>query len=271
MLRWVEATGLAKNDISEAVLNPSLSDGENERDVMLDPDAAQAILEYPAKYEYASTGHVTMLPLWRCILRRGALRAIDTDDCELDTDTPVIEVEHRPETDTPLKNQFDEKRVIALKRETSEVVNDYIDTHRHDVEDDYGREPLVTTSHGRPHVRTIQATAYADTRPCAVGQECPHGKDPEACDAAQNQQIAYECPSSVSPHAVRRGAITHWLKNDVPKAAVSDRADVQLSNSRPVSSPSESSNTSTTSHTAPWNRASVSSGPMYKRTVSPCS
>jgi len=28
-------------------------------------------------------------------------------------------------------------------------------------------------------------------------------------------------------HAIRHGEITHWLQSDVPKPAVSDRADVQ--------------------------------------------
>jgi len=36
------------------------------------------------------------------------------------------------------------------------------------------------------------------------------------------------CPSSVSPHAIRRGAITHHLNSDVPETAVGDRANVSL-------------------------------------------
>ncbi|MDZ5810569.1 tyrosine-type recombinase/integrase [Halorubrum sp. AD140] len=226
-LRWADETiDAAKNDISEAVLSPALSDGDNERDVMLDPEAAQAILDYLEKYGYASNDHVTMLLLWRCILRRGSLRALDLRDCELDTDNPVLDVQHRPASGTPLKNQGEGERVIALAPGVRETVNDFIDTNRDDVTDD-GRKPLITTVHGRPHVQTIQATAYACTRPCAVGNEWPHDRDPEACDAAKDRQLAYECPSSVSPHAIRRGAITHWLQNDVPQPAVSSRADVQ--------------------------------------------
>lgn len=37
---------------------------------------------------------------------------------------------------------------------------------------------------------------------------------------------ASKCPSSCAPHAARRGAITNWLKNDVPAKVVSDRANV---------------------------------------------
>lgn len=64
------------------------------------------------------------------------------------------------------------------------------------------------------------------TRPCAYGAECPHGRDPETCEAANERYEASKCPSSVSPHAIRRGSITHWLRKDVPTPAVSDRADV---------------------------------------------
>jgi hypothetical protein len=89
--------------------------------------------------------------------------------------------------------------VLSPSHPVKETVNDFIDTNRHDIEggSDW-RKPLITTVHGRPHVQTIQATAYANTRLCAVGQECPHACDPEECDAAQDRQLAYECPSSVS-------------------------------------------------------------------------
>ncbi len=35
-----------------------------------------------------------------------------------------------------------------------------------------------------------------------------------------------EMPVVGPPHAIRRGSITHWLREDVPTPAVSDRADV---------------------------------------------
>ncbi|MFB6187897.1 MAG: site-specific integrase, partial [Halobacteriaceae archaeon] len=37
---------------------------------------------------------------------------------------------------------------------------------------------------------------------------------------------ASQCPSSKSPHAVRRGAATHWLNEDLPERVVSDRANM---------------------------------------------
>jgi len=36
------------------------------------------------------------------------------------------------------------------------------------------------------------------------------------------------CPSSVSPHAIRRGSITYHLTEDVPEKMVGDRMNVSL-------------------------------------------
>ena len=37
-----------------------------------------------------------------------------------------------------------------------------------------------------------------------------------------------KCPSSVSPHAIRRGSITQHLSKDVSEKVVSDRMNVSL-------------------------------------------
>jgi integrase len=66
---------------------------------------------------------------------------------------------------------------------------------------------------------------YRWTRPCAHGEECPHDRDPDDCEATV-RDAASKCPSSVSPHAIRRGSITHSLNSDMPDRVVSDRANV---------------------------------------------
>lgn len=93
--------------------------------------------------------------------------------------------------------------------------------------DEYGREPLLTTSHGRPTGDTIYTRVNRATQPCEYGK-CPHDIDPEDCEARGRDGYPSKCPSSVGPHAIRRGAITHHLNERVTPEIVSERCDVSL-------------------------------------------
>lgn len=81
---------------------------------------------------------------------------------------------------------------------------------------------LRTIQHGQ----TIQKRAYAYTQPCVYADTCPADRDPAICETIQTAEVASKCLASVSPHAVRRGSITHWLQRDVPMHVLSDRANV---------------------------------------------
>ncbi|ELZ14403.1 integrase family protein [Natrinema thermotolerans DSM 11552] len=224
-IRFCESIDAVRPDLATKVVSPTLDTGENARDVMLDPDVAHGILDWLNQYRYASTVHVTLALAWRCHLRRGGLRALDVDD--YNADEKYLDVQHRPETDTPLKNKDAGERFVALRDDTAQLLDDYLNSpDRHDTADDHGRDPLLTTSHGRPHVMTIASWIWGVTRPCVSTDECPEGRDIEECDAAAQRQAASGCPVSVSPHAVRRGAITHWLSEDVPPSEVGQRANV---------------------------------------------
>jgi len=92
-------------------------------------------------------------------------------------------------------------------------------------EDDHGREPLITTQFGRPSVTTLQNWVYRLTRPCVIGEPCPHDYDPDTCEY-NTSDGASGCPSSVAPHAVRTGSITAHRDAGTPREVVSDRGDV---------------------------------------------
>jgi hypothetical protein len=72
---------------------------------------------------------------------------------------------------------------------------------------------------------SIRDAVYKVSRPCYYGQECPKGREPEECEATTYGHYS-KCPSNVSPHAIRRGAITDFLTKDVPERVVSDRMNV---------------------------------------------
>lgn len=223
-IKWLETIEGCPPDLHAKVKSPSLSADENTRNVELHTEDAEQALAYLTKYEYASLRHVTLTLLWHTMMRRGAARAIDLQDYH--RDDQYIEIVHRPESETPLKNGEGGERFVAVSEEVADLLTDWIDQQRPSVTDEYGRKPLLATTQGRLHATTIQQYTYMTTRPCVYGAACPHDRDPETCDAAVERYKASQCPSSVSPHAIRRGSITHWLRKEVPTPAVSDRADV---------------------------------------------
>lgn len=225
-IRWCERIDAVRPDLHTSVVSPDLADGENERDVMIDRETTKAVLAWLGRYEYASAQHVCFALLWETAMRRGALRALDVDD--YDPDSQLLSIHHRPDTDTPIKNQHKGERLIALTDDLCALLDDWIADQRPDITDDHGRAPLIATDQGRAHGQTIQKYVYMVTRPCTYGgaEACPEDRDPNECDALQVNHSASTCPASVSPHAVRRGALTHWLQRDVPMRVASDRANV---------------------------------------------
>lgn len=227
-IRFCETIDAVIPNLSEQVVSPSLNNGENTSDDTLDADVAARILDWLETYRYATPPHVSLVLMWRALLRRGSVRALDVEDYQRDENgEPYLQIRHRPETDTPLKNKGDGERSVALRDDTAALLDDLLShADRHDVQDDYGRQPLITSEYGRPHQMTYSKWIWSVTRPCLVTNECPEGREINDCSAAAERMKASSCPVSLGPHAVRRGAITHWLTNDVPDTVVSDRANV---------------------------------------------
>lgn len=222
-VRWLESIDGVEQDLSEKVLSPSITPDENSRDVMLDTDRATEILAYLEKYEYATIDHVTLALMWHTMMRVGGVHALDVDD--YDPEGQYIEVRHRPETGTPIKNKGDGERLVALSDQLCELLDDWITDKRPAVTSDNGRQPLLVSAQGRASKGTLRDYVYRWSRPCSYRGECPHDRNPIECEAVEHGS-ASQCPSSVSPHAIRRGSITHSLNSDMPDKVVSDRANV---------------------------------------------
>ncbi|WP_318570630.1 hypothetical protein [Salinigranum marinum] len=195
-IRWCGTIDAVPTDLWSKVVSPSLADGENSRDVMIDSEVADGILDYLSTDEYASELHVTFLLMWHALLRRGAVHALDVAD--YDAEEMSLDVRHRPETETPIKNKFDGERFIALSAETCSVLDAWIADRRPDTVDKYGQHPLLSIAKGRAHLTTIQAYVYSITRPC-VFTSCPHDREVSECEATTDRSQAFGCPSSVSP------------------------------------------------------------------------
>lgn len=101
-IRWLESIEAVEPDLHTKVQLPSLAREDDVREVMLSADRGEKILDYLGQYHYASVEHVVVALVWRTAMRRGSVRALDVGDYH--PEGQYVEVVHRDETGTPLKN-----------------------------------------------------------------------------------------------------------------------------------------------------------------------
>ena len=163
-------------------------------------DRAEDLLDYLDTYHYATRQHALFALVWHTAKRIGGLRALDLDDLALDDpEQPHVELRHRRDTDTPLKNGNDGERDVGLKSWCVSILRDYIDERRNDVTDDHGRDPLFTTIHGRVSEGWVRREFYSVTERDG-GERRP-------------------------PHDVRRGSISDHLRRGWPIEELSERVN----------------------------------------------
>ncbi|WP_390884085.1 tyrosine-type recombinase/integrase [Halapricum hydrolyticum] len=224
-VEWCETQGYVKPGVSEKIRTPAVAKSDRTRDDKISHETAQDMINSLSRFEYGSLRHVLIHVLYHTGMRTGAARALDVDDFVLDPD-PHLQVRHRPETGTPLKRGIDgERNVSIVDSELVKALQDYRDRTRPEVTDEDGREPLFASRQGRIAKTTIQAHSYRATQPCEWTGACPHDQEVDACPY-RSADKASQCPSSISPHALRRSAITSHLDRDVPKDIVSGRTNV---------------------------------------------
>lgn len=251
-LQYCQELNAVSDEVVAALELPDLSKDDRVNTEKLVTERAERILSELDRYRYASRDHVLFALLWRTTARIGTIRALDVDDVYLDEDAisrlretltaqgyadhvidslldqvelPILWPRHRPESDTPLKNQEGGERVINISQDTGDILEAYLRVNRPDVTDEYGREPLIASKKGtgRLSKSAIRNTIYILTQPCEFGGPCPHDREKSDCEAREHGHGS-KCPSSRSPHKLRTGAITHhrdrgWPKDDLSKKA----------------------------------------------------
>lgn len=224
VLRFCASIDAVEAGLDEKIILPTTTKDDS-REEMLSPDRARKILEHLNQYEYATLEHALLEVLWHTGLRIGAARGLDVADFE--SDEQYLELVHRPNQGTTLKNGTKGERLVALNDRVCQVLDDWLEVNHPGIVDDHGRTPLFATKRARVSRNRGRTIAYQYTRPCIYGELCPHDRDPDTCDAVPTSK-AHACPSALSPHPVRRGTITFHLREDTPEKVVSDRMDVSL-------------------------------------------
>ncbi|QOS10415.1 XerC/D-like integrase [Haloferax gibbonsii] len=228
LLEYCARIELVDDSLPEKVVPPKVPTEDDVDETRLAEEDALRLLEYyendPEKRH--SRAHVLLALAWFAgPPRLGAIRGLDIGDYH--SEEQYVEYHHRPDEETPLKNDARGERAVSLPDRAVEVIDGYIEKNRFDVRDDYGREPLLTSQRGRPSRNAIRTWMYLGTIPC-LHAECPHGNNPDSCEYIDYSK-ASQCPSSRSPHQVRTGAITWMRNNGVPVDVVSARANASVS------------------------------------------
>lgn len=223
-LRFLESIDAVTPRLHLKIDIPTLKPGDGKRDIEFDSDELAPILAHLEKFEYATREHVVWVLFAATGRRPSGLRSLDCGDVHLDGDENYIEFHHR-EGETRLKNGSKSENTVYLSEAAAEVLQDHIDTHRNDIGED-GRVPLLTSTKGRLSVSSIRKYIYKWSRPCAIGEACPDGREGGDCEAMESADHASKCPFSKPPVALRHGYISDLLRRGVSLHTISDRCDV---------------------------------------------
>lgn len=227
-LRYCARIEIVDDDLPEKVVPPDIPDTGEVDETRLRHDRAERLLDYYRMHDETrvrySRAHTLLALAWYTGARLSGLRGLDVDD--FDHETASLEFHHRPDAGTPLKNGRDGERVVGLPDHVAKLVDEYVTRERHDVYDETGRAPLITSQVGRASKNAVRTWMYTATQPC-LHTECPHGKERRSCVWTEYSE-ASKCPSSRSPHQVRTGSITWQLNQGIPPQAVAARVNTSV-------------------------------------------
>jgi len=227
-IRWCESAELIDYGTADRMEVPEVSREQVVSNDKLSLEMAEQTLRYLSTYEYGSRQHALFKTLWHTGCRISGGIALDVRDIDFQNESAILKFRNRPDTGTPLKNNNPGERNVTISSELTSVLKDYIEGLRPQVTDDFDRRPLFCTSKDRLQRQVAYKNFTALTRPCFVSDTCPHDRDIEGCDAAQQKKQASGCPSSESLHPIRRGSITYQVSRGWPKEKLSERVDVSV-------------------------------------------
>ncbi|MFC7226288.1 site-specific integrase [Salinirubellus salinus] len=225
-LEWAVNIGVAQEGLDKVLEPPKTTKKEEVSTERLEPGLAESIIRdyrsQPVGAHRATLIHTLLELMWWSGARIGAIRGLDRGDVDLEEET--LEFHHRPDTGTPIKQAYNPERKIGMPSEVMDVLADYIREIREpQIVDEYGREPLLTTPHGRLAESTARRYSNFATVPCRAGP-CPHEFEQDSCEFFSLRE-ARGCPSSRSPHAVRTGAISNLRNKGWPLDEVAERVN----------------------------------------------
>lgn len=219
LLEYCCRVGIADDELADSIELPTTTPDEETDETILKPDRAERLLSaYRDGSEEWPRGHAYLELAWFTGARLGGLRALDLRDVDLERG--FVHFQHRPESDTPLKNAKDGERVVGISEAVIQALRTYIARDRPKVDDDHGRTPLFTTRQGRMSLNAMRTTSYYATI-------CDRGQSRDSCEFS-TQPEASQCSASRSPHQLRSGSITWQLDRGIRADVVAERVNASV-------------------------------------------
>lgn len=118
-LRFCASVDAVSPGLEEKIILPTTT-AEDTRDELIEAERAHKILDHLECYRYATLEHALLEVLWNTGLRVGATTGLDIED--YDPEEQSLEIVHRPDTESPLKNGVASERFVAVSDGVSEVL-----------------------------------------------------------------------------------------------------------------------------------------------------
>jgi len=108
-IKWCERVEIVKEGLTAAIKLPDLEPSDIVSHTRIDPETALQIRDYYSDLSYVPRKYAMWSLMWSVLLRVGGLRSLDLDHYH--RGEGYIELHHRREEDTPLKNGSRRKAV----------------------------------------------------------------------------------------------------------------------------------------------------------------
>jgi len=152
---YLEQIDAVEDGLSDSVRIPDINPEDRADETSLSTPAAMRLLEHyrTSDQDRASRAHAFLELAWFTGARQSGLRTLNVRDLNAryeDGEQSWVEFRHRPDTDTPLKNNRRGERPVGVSDEVAHVVSEYVEGKLFDVRDEHGRKPLLASLQGQP-------------------------------------------------------------------------------------------------------------------------
>jgi len=131
LIRWCEQVEIVDEGVADEIELPDLDPSDIVSYTRITSEQAQQIVDYYDQFKYVPREFAEFALIWGVLCRLGGVRSLDLES--YNREEGYIELEHRPDEETPLKNGESEvegeggERKINLPDWLCEILNRYID------------------------------------------------------------------------------------------------------------------------------------------------